>query len=115
MNVARPQLQARMKAIFEENDMHALLSPTLIAPPPKLGMVDEVLIDGAAMPLFEAFTARALIASVAAVPAVSVPFGDGPEGLPLSIELVGAAGQDRALLAVARTLEGIAQWPIKPR
>jgi Asp-tRNA(Asn)/Glu-tRNA(Gln) amidotransferase A subunit family amidase len=32
------------------------------------------------------------------VPCVSLPFGAGPAGLPLAVQLVGAAGTDLALL-----------------
>ena len=37
----------------------------------------------------------------------SMPFGPGPDGMPFSVELVGAAGADHHLLAVARILEGL--------
>jgi amidase len=36
------------------------------------------------------------------VPAVSIPSGRGPNGLPTAVQLVGKAGQDEKLLAVAR-------------
>ena len=35
------------------------------------------------------------------VPCVSVPFGTGPKGLPLSVQLVGRHGDDEKLLAAA--------------
>ncbi|MDA8050295.1 MAG: amidase [Rhodospirillales bacterium] len=35
------------------------------------------------------------------VPAVTVPAGSGPQGLPLGIQIVGRAGEDRATLAAA--------------
>lgn len=107
MQEARPKLQERMRRLFAENGLDAMISPALVAPAPLLGQVDEVMINGSSQPLFEAMTARALIASVAAVPAVTIPFGQGPGDLPLVMELVGAAGADRHLLAVARVLEGL--------
>lgn len=107
MHEVRPDLQARMAALFTDHDLDALISPTLVAPAPPLGETNTVMINGTAKPLFEAMTARALIASVAAVPAITIPFGPGPEGFPLGMELVGAAGSDRHLLVVARTIEGL--------
>jgi Asp-tRNA(Asn)/Glu-tRNA(Gln) amidotransferase A subunit family amidase len=39
------------------------------------------------------------------VPCVTVPAGFGPNGLPLGIQIVGRAGEDRAVLAWARWVE----------
>jgi Asp-tRNA(Asn)/Glu-tRNA(Gln) amidotransferase A subunit family amidase len=39
------------------------------------------------------------------VPCVTVPAGTGPNGLPLGIQIVGRAGEDRAVLAWARWVE----------
>ena len=36
------------------------------------------------------------------VPCVTVPAGEGPDGLPLGIQIVGRAGEDRAVLAWAQ-------------
>ena len=108
MQSARPALQARMAALFRDHDLDALISPTLVATAPKLGDIDQILINGTPKPLFEAMTERALISSVAAVPALTIPFGAGPDSLPLGMELIGASGSDRHLLAIARTLEGLA-------
>ena len=102
-----PALRDGMKALFEGNRLDALISPTLVSTAPKLGNTEEITINGEAKPLFDAMTARSLIASMAGLPAVSMPFGLGPDGMPFSVELVGAAGADRHLLAVARILEGL--------
>lgn len=39
------------------------------------------------------------------LPCVTVPFGSGPAGLPLGVQLVGRPGQDRRLLEIARWCE----------
>jgi Asp-tRNA(Asn)/Glu-tRNA(Gln) amidotransferase A subunit family amidase len=39
------------------------------------------------------------------VPCVTVPAGNGPNGLPLGIQVVGRAGEDRAVLAWARWVQ----------
>jgi Asp-tRNA(Asn)/Glu-tRNA(Gln) amidotransferase A subunit family amidase len=36
------------------------------------------------------------------VPCVTVPAGEGPDGLPLGIQVVGRRGDDRAVLAWAQ-------------
>jgi amidase len=49
--------------------------------------------------------------NVAGFPAVVVPMGTRPEGLPLGVQLVGPPGSERLLLAVAGQLEQAAPWP----
>lgn len=49
--------------------------------------------------------------NVAGLPAVVVPAGIRPDGLPVGVQLVGPPGSERRLLAVAGQLEEIAPWP----
>ena len=44
-------------------------------------------------------------ANLAGLPALSLPAGWTPEGLPVGVQLIGRAGEDRALLALGRQLE----------
>jgi len=44
------------------------------------------------------------------VPAVTLPVGFGPEGLPLGVQLVGASQRDAALLSLAEWVEGRTGW-----
>jgi amidase len=44
-------------------------------------------------------------------PALSVPAGLSPDGLPLAVQLVGVPGTEATLLAVARQLEEAQPWP----
>jgi Asp-tRNA(Asn)/Glu-tRNA(Gln) amidotransferase A subunit family amidase len=46
----------------------------------------------------------------AGLPAITLPLGLNPQGLPLAIQLVGAAGSDRHLLQVAAYVEERLQW-----
>jgi amidase len=39
------------------------------------------------------------------VPCVSMPFGSGPQGLPLAVQLIGAMGSDDRLLAASRWVQ----------
>jgi Asp-tRNA(Asn)/Glu-tRNA(Gln) amidotransferase A subunit family amidase len=47
-------------------------------------------------------------------PALTLPTGLGPRGLPLGIQLVGKFGGDRDLLAVARWFESLRPWSRQP-
>jgi amidase len=48
--------------------------------------------------------------NVAGNPAISVPLGQGREGLPIGVQLVAAAGRDDLLLQVAAQLEQAMPW-----
>ncbi len=49
--------------------------------------------------------------NVAGWPAMSVPTGTGPSGMPLAVQLVAPPGGEATLLAVARQLESAQPWP----
>ena len=46
-------------------------------------------------------------ATVAGQPAVTIPWGEAPNGLPVSLQILAAPGSDTRLLAVAALME---QW-----
>jgi amidase len=46
--------------------------------------------------------------TVTGCPAISVPFGRTPDGLPVGVQLVAPHGAERLLLEVAGALEGLA-------
>jgi Asp-tRNA(Asn)/Glu-tRNA(Gln) amidotransferase A subunit family amidase len=48
------------------------------------------------------------------VPTISIPAGRGPNGLPTAVQLVGKAGQDERLLAVARRVSTLLNDATKP-
>jgi amidase len=49
--------------------------------------------------------------NLAGWPAMAVPAGRHPRGLPLSIQLVGRPGSEAVLLGVAAELERLRPWP----
>ena len=54
--------------------------------------------------------------NVAGWPAMSVPAGISPSGMPLAVQLVGLPGSEATLLAVARQIEAARPWPrVAPR
>jgi Asp-tRNA(Asn)/Glu-tRNA(Gln) amidotransferase A subunit family amidase len=50
--------------------------------------------------------------SLCGVPAVTIPAGLGPRGLPLGLQIAGRRGRDGAVLSVARWCEGV--FPFSP-
>ena len=58
-------------------------------------------------------------ASLAGCPAVSIPMGTLPDGMPVGMQLVGARGSDLRLLELAEvcaaTLDAEPVYPVEPR
>jgi amidase len=99
---------ARYRAWFGEHDV--LLSPTLAAPPLRIGayqgkgMASTILGLTGYMPFTPPF-------NLVGFPAASVPAGTSREGLPLGVQLAAAPGGEGLLLALARQLETLRPWP----
>lgn len=81
----------------------ALVIPTTPVPTYRL--------DGPVPPTQPLFTA---LANVGACPAVSVPMGFTPDGLPLGLQFLGAPGSDESLIAMAALYEDTARWDMTP-
>lgn len=107
MNEARPALQKRLAELFDEMAVDAFIFPTLARTAPEIDKTDTINIDGEELPFFPTLTRRALVASVAGYPSISVPGGLSKSGLPFGMELIGRPGRDRHLLGVAARLQAI--------
>lgn len=94
---ARTLLIADFNALFEQYDM--LLGPVSPTPAFKLG---ENTSDPIKMYLADIMTVPA---SLAGLPALSVPAGVNDSGLPIGIQLIGQRRSDADLLALARSME----------
>jgi len=83
--------EAYFSAFF--NDFDAILAPAALAEAPAHG-------DGTGDPVC------ATIWTFAGLPCLSLPWLEGPAGLPLGVQLIGGAEEDDRLLRTARWLEG---------
>ena len=96
-------LQHRLRAQVDEALKHAdvLVSPTMPTPAPLLhgSITPEDLADPLADPYTDCWT---VVANLAGVPALSVPCPS--DGLPVGAMLMGGAGRDSDLLALAAAL-----------
>lgn len=88
-------------------DVDVLVSPTMPTTAPVLRYVDaDELTDPLAAPYTDCWT---VVASLAGLPAVSVPAGLSPDdGMPVGVMLVGRAGADGPLLEAAALVERLA-------
>jgi amidase len=103
----RQRWRDRSMAFLEPYDV--LLTPALAAPPPpatewhrrpwRANLVANLRYAPYAAPW-----------NVAGLPALVVPVGTRPDGLPLAVQLVGGPGSELQLLAVAGQLEQAGPW-----
>jgi aspartyl-tRNA(Asn)/glutamyl-tRNA(Gln) amidotransferase subunit A len=91
---------------FEQVDL--LLTPT--CPTAAFG-VGEKMDDPIAMYLNDVFTVPA---SLAGLPAISVPAGLSTDGLPLGLQLIGRAFDEETVLRAAGVLETAAEFSARP-
>jgi aspartyl-tRNA(Asn)/glutamyl-tRNA(Gln) amidotransferase subunit A len=111
---ARALLSADFERAFEKVDL--IVCPSIPAPAFRLG---EKVDDPLQMYLSDVFTVPA---SLAGLPAISVPSGLTAEGLPLGLQIMAARFDEERLFAAARAFEreigfpdeiprGIRSWP----
>lgn len=98
----RTLVRRSLADLFEQVDM--LAWPTVASPAPRLDNTSVDLPSGV-YPADYVNPRQAGIANLAGVPAVSVPVGLSPEGLPLALQLIAAWGRDELLLDAAEALE----------
>jgi mandelamide amidase len=79
--------------------------PTTPVPAPPLADSETMLHGGRRVPTFETLIRNTDASSNAGLPCISLPAGRTPDGLPVGLELVGTAGADRTLLAMARAVQ----------
>jgi amidase len=87
-----------------------VLTPTLALPPVPIGWQEEV--EGAVEQLLRsvAFTPFTAIANVTGLPAISLPLGWSPEGLPIGVQVIGPPAGEALLLRLAAQIERAVPW-----
>jgi amidase len=50
-------------------------------------------------------------ASLIGLPALSVPVGFSPEGLPTGMQIIGRSGDDAGVLAIGQAYHRATEWP----
>ena len=91
---------------FEEafQDVDLLVSPVMPTPPFQLG---EKIDDPLQMYLSDIYT---ISASLAGLPAISIPCGFSRQGLPIGLQIVGRPFEEETILRAARAYELATEW-----
>jgi amidase len=99
----RTALSERMRLFFRDHDV--LVLPAAQVPPFPADQEFPSAINGRPMDTYLDWMRAAYLITVTGCPAISVPAGTTPDGLPVGIQVVAAHGRDRFLLEVAAAFE----------
>jgi amidase len=106
------QLCRRVVALWADWDV--MLMPALAGRPPAIGAISGFGAEADPMDAFDRavqFAPYAGLFNVTGQPAITIPAGLGPDGLPVAVQLVARPLHDDTLLQLARQLEVAQPWP----
>jgi amidase len=104
-------LDARVASFFAEHEFLAL--PTVQALPFSVEIEWPRTVAGVPMDTYIDWMGTCYAISCTGLPAISVPCGFSPEGLPVGLQLVGRHGRDLEVLALAKAFERATQYGLR--
>ncbi len=110
--INRSAIFANMVSLFEKFDVLALPVVGCMPHPQSEEWVTE--IGGQQLDGYMDWLRFAFLATVTGLPAISVPVGLGPRGLPVGLQMIGRPRDEAGLLQVARFVELATGGPLLP-
>ena len=108
-SLTRSRWYARAADLFQTYD--ALVLPTAQVWPFPLAQEYPAAIGPRAMDTYHRWMEVVIPASLLGLPALAVPAGFGPQGLPMGLQLIGPHGGDLGLLQLAQAWHEATRWP----
>ena len=106
--LTRDELIADLSDFYAKQSIDAIAYPTLPVTARLIeGESDNLLLNGESVSTFNAVTRNTSLASLLALPAITLPSGMASNGLPVGIEIAGPNGSDRNLIDIAIRIEQI--------
>jgi Asp-tRNA(Asn)/Glu-tRNA(Gln) amidotransferase A subunit family amidase len=106
LHVSRPEIHRRLNQVFATQGALAILQPTTPCTAPSIKAQGAFPIAGQEVSSL-ALANHTLSANSVGLPGISLPAGVSRAGLPIGLELDAPLGNDRALLNLARRIEGV--------
>jgi aspartyl-tRNA(Asn)/glutamyl-tRNA(Gln) amidotransferase subunit A len=100
----RAEVRRGLDAALGAHDV--LLTPGVAVPAPRVGAA-QVRVGGLDQRVGRALCWNTAAADLAGLPAVALPAGTGDDGLPVGVQVLGPAGRDAWLLAVATAVAAV--------
>jgi aspartyl-tRNA(Asn)/glutamyl-tRNA(Gln) amidotransferase subunit A len=104
---ARRQLVRDLEVLFEQVD---LLATPMCAVGAPLHGASQVMVSGQAFDVLAALTRYSRVFNLTGLPAVSIPCGFASGGVPIGLQLVGAAFDEVTVLKAAYAYEQATDW-----
>lgn len=100
----RDEFRRKISILIATQGLDALIFPDVQVPPPRIEdeANERFIVDGE-----EVFPTNTFLASIARLPAISVPAGFTEDGLPVGLELVGLEYQEQHLFKLAYGVEDL--------
>jgi amidase len=111
-NLNRSAIYNNMVALFDTYDVLALPTVGCMPHPQSEEWVREV--GGQTLTNYMDWLRFAFLATTTGLPAISVPVGLGPRGVPVGMQLIGKPRGEAGLLAAARAVEMAVGGPLGP-
>jgi amidase len=108
-SVIRSRYYAHMARLFQRFDAVALPSAQVWPFPADWRWPQE--INGQPMDTYHRWMEVVIPVSLLGLPALSLPVGFGPDGLPMGMQLAGPVGADAAILAMGEAWHQATDWP----
>jgi mandelamide amidase len=102
-----PLLRQLYQDYFDENNLDVMVYPSVPLPAPLIGQ-ETVMLNGVAVPIFNAFLHNSHYTPTIGAPTLTLPIGHGPHLLPLGgIDIAGRPGDDRRVLAIGDAISRV--------
>lgn len=111
-NIDRTTLFLRVTSLLEDFDVLAFPAVGNMPRKAEIEWVDEV--NGVKLDDYMSWLRFAFLATTCGLPAISLPIGFSPEGLPIGLQLLGPHRGEAKVLAVAQAVENAVGGPIGP-
>ncbi len=108
-SVIRSRWHAHAARIFDRFDALVLPSAQVWPFPAEWRWPQE--INGRRMDTYHRWMEVVIPASLIGLPALSVPAGFGPQGLPCGMQIIGRSGDDAGVLAIGQAWHRATEWP----
>jgi mandelamide amidase len=107
ISLKRPNWQNRMKDLFASKKLDALVYPMVCSTASKIGLDDTFNIGGIELPVFNTLVRNSAVGSALGMPGLALPNGLGQNGLPISLGIDCAVGDDADLMSLGLAIEQV--------
>ena len=105
ISIHRPEMQALFSGYFADNNLDALVIPTVPMTASPIGHDVTVELNGQQLPTMPTIIRNTDPSSNVGIPSLSVAVGLAANGLPVGVCLEAPAGTDQRLLAIGKALQ----------